>query len=248
MGGVVFVVLVVGGVLDGEQGEIEIVSLLGGFVGFVFAVGFFVEVVFEGFSGSGDGGVEVGVVFGDPALFFQGGGVVGVGATGEECVGILQHGADVGGAVVADEEGFVEQHALAAIGEAGGFAGAAHEFFDLFDGVALGLGHFAELAADEVGGAVIGVELAKEGAGGGDVSVIETGIDEGFFLFALGGGEDEIGLGVEGGDGEGENAADDHGFEMLCGLRWGGEGRESEFCWWNEFFCGLRGLFCCLRG
>ncbi len=62
------------------------------------------------------------------------------------------------------------------------------------------------------------------------------------------GGEDEIGLGVEGGDGEGEDAADDHGFEVFCGLRWGGEGRESEFCWWNEFFCGLRGLICCLRG
>jgi len=37
-------------------------------------------------------------------------------------------------------------------------------------------------------------------------------------------GGDEIGLGVEGGDGEGENAADDHGFAVFCGLRWGGEG------------------------
>jgi hypothetical protein len=72
--------------------------LLGGVVGFVLAVGFFVEVVFEGFFGDADGGGEVGVVFGDPALLFEGGGVVGVGATGEELVGISEYGADVGGA------------------------------------------------------------------------------------------------------------------------------------------------------
>jgi hypothetical protein len=34
-------VLVVGGVLDGEEAEIEVVGLLGGVVGFVLAVGFF---------------------------------------------------------------------------------------------------------------------------------------------------------------------------------------------------------------
>ena len=62
-----------------------------------------------------------------------------------------------------------------------------------------------------MGGVVVGVELAEEGSGGGDVAVFEAGIDEGFFLSALGGGEDEIGLGVEGGDGEGEDAADYHG-------------------------------------
>ncbi|MGL4400211.1 MAG: hypothetical protein ACRCXD_10110 [Luteolibacter sp.] len=58
------------------------------------------------------------------------------------------------------------------------------------------------MATDEVGGFAIGVELGEEGAGGGNVAVFEAGVDEGFFLGALGGGEDEIGLGVEGGDGE----------------------------------------------
>jgi len=33
----------------------------------------------------------------------------------------------------------------------------------------------------------------------------------GFFAGALSGGEDEVGLGVEGGDREGENAANNHG-------------------------------------
>jgi len=215
VGGLVFVVLVVGGVLDGEEAEIEVVGLLGGFVGVVLAVGFFIEVVFEGFFGGADGGGEVGVVFGDPALFLEGGGVVGVGATGEELVGSPEHGADVGGAVVADEEGLMEEHALAAVGEAGGFAGAGFEFIDLPDGVALGLGHGAEEATDEVVGLAIGVEGGEEGAGGGDVAVFEAGVDKGFFSGALGGGEDEVGLGVEGGDGEGEDAADDHGDGVL---------------------------------
>ena len=137
--------------------------------------------------------------------------MVGVGAGGEQGVGIAEHGGDVGGAVVADEEGLVEEDALAAVGELGGFAGAGFEFVDLLDGVALGHGHGAELASDDVGGVIVGIEGGEEGTGVGDVAVCEAGVDEGFFGGALGGGEDEVGLGVEGGDGEGEDAAGDHG-------------------------------------
>ena len=188
----------VGGVLDGQDVFVGVGGIGGFHAGRLFGV------ALAGLLRGGAGGKRAahggeGLRFGiRPAFEFHRGQVGGGLHGGENGVGAAQHGIQFVGIVAADLKFLMQFHGLAGKGELGGLARLSHAMQQRIE---VGLLRGGEVAGFAFGNALAGHVGGQFAEGGGRLGEIIGGQPGGDFGIFLRGGDDEVAIVGDDGDG-----------------------------------------------